>query len=214
LPSREQVNLQYQARIHNLPPGPESVVPFVQCVDRGTTEQDDQVVIFGYRNPNQFGTYIPQGDRNRLQPNRDDVSLPVYFGGTQKNAVAVIARSAQTVIWTLDGHSVAASDKSDRCVPPSSVSPLVLLIDCIQRDDSHFSATYGYLNNNAAAVRVPLGALNAASGENVPPTVFLSGEHHGVFRVTSRHGENPTWTLQGATLTASPSGIPCEGEDD
>jgi hypothetical protein len=216
LPTVEQLTSRFEQRLKTLPPATQSVSPFVQCADPGSSESDDLLVVFGYSSGNQFGKYLPPGDGNELRPEHIDGVLPRFFGpGNQKNVLSIVSKEGEAVTWTLDGHSATGTRKSDRCAPPTSPAPITVLLDCVQIDGDNVVATFGYISANAVAVRIPEGPANKPTGEVRPPTIFLAGEHHGALTVRGKRGESPAWTLQGTTVTSSASGVPCNvGEDD
>ncbi len=92
----------------------------------------------------------------------------------------------------------------------SSTTGLVPLLDCVTYSSgaNTLTATFGYVNTNAAQMDLPIGGDNFFTPGPVfqgQPVTFLPGVNHGVFQVTFPLGtvSAETWTLAGTSVTAS-----------
>lgn len=215
LPTREQVPMWMNERIRSFAASTAPVTPLVQCVDRGAGKDDADIVYFGYVSPNQGGKYIPHGPANHVQPESAVDDLPVYFASGHNPRVGHlrpiigVAKPDEKLSWTLDDGFASLKDTTPVCVPPVVTGAVVPFFECQTGEGEGGTATFGYKNPNLTAIRVPLGPANAVSGEGNPPTVFLPGEHHGIFKIKGKEKSVLSWTLQGTTATAPPSGLPC-----
>ncbi len=220
LPTPAQLQRQYNDRIQKFSAASGLIVPFVQCVDRGTGKDDSMITIFGYDSANTMGKYIPRGGANRLRPDDATASVPVYFGPGHipraGDAYPMVAMTRHEVApsWSLDGGVATVSTATPACPPQQAGSSVTPLFDCLSGngDDDNLSAVFGYNNPNPLPVRVPNGATNSFAGKGTPPTVFLPGEHHGVFTIQGKKDTTPAWTIQGETATASQHAIRCSSD--
>jgi hypothetical protein len=92
---------------------------------------------------------------------------------------------------------------------PAPVRPV---LDCVRkRDDEHYTAWFGYQNDNPVAVYIPVGTRNKftpSPRDRDQPTIFLPGRAVRAFSVTFP-GTNLVWTLNGRTATASKNSSRC-----
>jgi hypothetical protein len=220
LPTEAQLHRQYNdtVRIFSAPTG--LVVPFVQCVDRGAAKDDPMIAVFGYDSPNNLGKYIANGAANRLRPDDATAELPTYFGpghtphpGDPYPLVAVTKHDVAPS-WSLDGGVASVSNTTPTCPPQQTSRPVAPLFDCLSEkgSDDNLTATFGYTNPNAIPVRISYGPTNSIVGKGTSPTVFLPGEHHGVFTIKGKKDTTPAWTLQGQTVAASAGAIQCSSD--
>ncbi len=88
-------------------------------------------------------------------------------------------------------------------VPQQSLQPI---LDCVTRvDDTTYTAWFGYENDDAASVYVPVGPQNKFSptpNDRNQPAVFEPGRKDKMFSVTF-NGKNLVWKLNGNEATAS-----------
>ena len=198
------------------PPPPVAVVSVtVSCVDRGTTTYTAR---FGYTNPGAITVSVPAGTQNRFSPAPLDRGQPIAFEpGRDRNAVEVSGIPIGTSLsWTLktggERSTATASDAfqtpcSD--APPPEAKPVSIFVTCVDAGPTTFSATYGYLNPNAAPVVIGIGADNRLSPQpenRGQPTTFLAGRVDAAFTVPGiPNGTNLVWILNGKTSTASSS---------
>ena len=225
LPTPEQLRLQYNARTQRLSASIALVVPFVQCVDRGTTKDDPTIALFGFDSPNSLGKFIANGAANRMHPDDAAADLPTYFPPGhhprpgEPYPVVAVARHNDAPSWSLDGGVAAVSNTTPVCPPQQTARPVTPLFDCLSEKSGNdkLTADFGYVNPNPVPLRIPNGATNAVTGQGTSPSVFLPGEHHGVFTIKGKKDTTPAWTLQGQTAMASPGAIRCssdQGGDD
>jgi hypothetical protein len=221
LPTSTQLQTQYNDRVQKFsaPTGP--VVPFVQCVDRGSGKDDPMITVFGYDSANTMGKYIAPGAANRLRPDAAVAVLPVYFGPGHIPRVGapypfvVVTRHDAAPSWTLDGGVATVATATPACETLQPVAaPVTPLFDCLSGNDGgNLTAEFGYINPNPIPLRIPNGPANVIVGKGNPPSVFLPGEHHNVFVIKGKKEDKkdttPAWTLQGRTDTATPNAIQC-----
>ena len=203
-------------------PSPEPDVPigvFVTCVVNHGSTYD---AVFGYENDNPDAENIPVGDANNFSPPPEDRGQPtVFMTGTVTDAVTVegIPDSVAltwTLAWTATNQAIATADLPVKCsqppIPPTD-QPIGVFAECVTNHGSTFDATFGYVNENAASVTVPIGARNSVSpgpADQGQPDTFVPGF---VARAFTVHGISAstaaTWTVivdgqaRVATVTAS-----------
>jgi uncharacterized repeat protein (TIGR01451 family) len=217
-------------------PSPNPDVPigvFVTCVlDHGATYD----AVFGYESENAETETIPIGDGNFFSPGDQNRGQPETFApGVNEEAVIVKGiASSEHLTWTLvftDIRSTTATSKFEtKCEegaggtptppptpppPPTSPQPLPIGVSvaCVTNHGSHYDASFGYVNDNADVVSVPIGPANAVSpgpaGQG-QPDIFNPGFLRIAFTVrgvSSSHAV--TWTVnfageqRVATATAS-----------
>jgi hypothetical protein len=91
---------------------------------------------------------------------------------------------------------------------PQPVRPVLEYV--VDNPDGTYTALFGYKNDNATAVSIPVGSGNKFSPnpqDRGQPTAFQPGRQVGVFTVDFASG-NQVWTLDGRTSTASPNKRP------
>ncbi|MDX1999568.1 MAG: SdrD B-like domain-containing protein, partial [Thermoanaerobaculia bacterium] len=121
------------------------VKPILECVI--DNKDDTFTAYFGYQNSMTAAVPIAVGSRNKFSPNPTNRNQPTVFqpGRTPfwpSAAFSVTASDWQTLVWTLDGKTATATDKSTPCsyhvffekewvdadgnvstVPPASIAP-------------------------------------------------------------------------------------------
>jgi hypothetical protein len=220
LPTPDQLRLQFNAEVQRFSVSTGLVVPFAQCVDRGIGKDDPMITLFGFDSPNSLGKYIATGAANRLRPDDATAELPTYFrpGHNPRpgNPYPVVAVTKPDVApsWTLDGGVASVSTATPACPPQQTARPVAPLFDCLSEkgNDDNLTASFGYTNPNAIPVRISYGPTNSIVGAGTSPTVFLPGEHHGVFTIKGKKDTTPAWTLQGQTVAASAGAIQCSSD--
>lgn len=118
-------------------------------------------------------------------------------------SLAVVVKNGQAVICTIT---------NTREVEEPKVRPFV---QCVHfADGAPVSAVWGYENDNAVTVTVPVGDRNAFApsghGGDARPTDFQSGRHYDVFTTPFLDAGELTWTLTGNTATATSGSTDCE----
>jgi hypothetical protein len=220
LPTQAQLQRQYDDAVRTFSAPTGSIVPFVQCVDRGSAKDDPMVAVFGYDSPNSLGKYIAKGAANRLRPDDATADLPTYFGPGHTprpgDNYPMIAVTKHDVVpsWALDGGVASVSTATPACPPQQTSRSVTPLFDCLSEkgNDDNLTASFGYVNPNPLPLRIPGGAANSIVGKGTSPTVFLPGEHHGVFTIKGKKDTTPAWTLQGQTVAASAGAIQCSAD--
>ena len=215
-------------------PSPEPDVPigvFVTCVvNHPSTRTYDAV--FGYESGNADAKTIPVGDANNFDPAPEDRGQPTVFSpGTSTNAVRVTGISDSvaltwTVAWTTTNKAIASADFQNKCahpaqlpIPPNNLpipppnQPIGIFAECVTNHGSTYDATFGYVNENAAPVTVPVGARNSVSpgpADQGQPDTFVPGFVARAFTVPGiSNSTTETWRVivggevRVATATAS-----------
>jgi hypothetical protein len=92
---------------------------------------------------------------------------------------------------------------------PAPVRPV---LECVKKGTGgHYTAWFGYRNENPVAVYIPVGSRNKftpSPRDRDQPTIFLPGRTVRAFSVTFP-GTNLVWTLNGRTSTASKNSSRC-----
>jgi hypothetical protein len=203
-------------------PSPEPDVPigvFVTCVVNHGSTYD---AVFGYENDNLDAENIPVGDANNFSPPPANRGQPtVFMPGTVTDAVTVkgIPDSVAltwTLAWTITNKVTATADFPIQCseppIPPTS-QPIGVFAECVTNHGSTYDATFGYVNENAASVTVPIGAGNSVSpgaADQGQPDTFVPGFVARAFTVQGINSSTAvTWRVvvdgqvRVATATAS-----------
>jgi hypothetical protein len=96
-----------------------------------------------------------------------------------------------------------------------AASPVVPLLECVLfRSGTPDQAFWGYRNDNAFAVTLPVGPGNdfaPSPQDRGQPTVFEPGTWAEEFATPFNGAGSLTWTLMGQTVTASSNSSPCTG---
>jgi hypothetical protein len=101
--------------------------------------------------------------------------------------------------------------------PPPPVDPVDVrpVLECVaDNGNGSYTARFGYLNENAAAITIPIGEDNKFTPtpqDRGQPTEFQPGRIVEAFAVDF-DGSNLVWTLQGRTSTASRTSQACDPE--
>jgi hypothetical protein len=160
--------------------------PFVTCVvNHPSTSTYDAV--FGYENGNSDAETIPVGDANNFAPAPEDRGQPTVFTpGTVTDAVTVTGIDDSVALtwtlgWTTTNKAIASADFQIKCreppIPPTD-QPVGIFAECVTNHGSTYDATFGYVNENAASVTVPIGARNSVSpgpADQGQPETFVPG---------------------------------------
>lgn len=100
---------------------------------------------------------------------------------------------------------------------PACPLPVGPILECVRlNNDGSYTAVFGYLNENAGTVVIPVGVnngLNPNTQNGLLPTTFLPGRQVAAFEIPF-DGNNLVWTLQGPdgisrTVTASANSSAC-----
>lgn len=135
--------------------------------------------------------------------------------------------STPTSTPTPTGTPTLAVTPANTSIPTSTAtptntptpSPTITLLgvqpitECVSDNgDGTFTAYFGYLNQNASAVNVPVGPenrFNPAPQDRGQPTTFQPGRVVAAFSVVANNNNTLTWTLQGSVTSAGSADPPC-----
>jgi hypothetical protein len=200
------------------PPDPQPDLPigvFVRCVvNHGRT----YTAVFGYNNPNPDPKTIDVGTENFLSPGNADRGQPTVFA-TGVHARAFIVRripNSVDLTWTVtltdEVAAIASAAFEPKCRsapppppgppgPPAPVPPLPIGVfaSCVINHGSTFDAMFGYVNENAEQVNIPIGPDNSVSRgtPNGQPEMFSPGFVDRVFTVIGvRASRAVRWTIR------------------
>jgi len=102
------------------------------------------------------------------------------------------------------------SKATDPGSDPGEVEARPILTCVVQHDDSHFTAVFGYENDSAKSISIPIGVNNrftTAPENQGQPTSFRPGTHPGVFDVN--FSEELVWKLGKDVAIALPQSSRC-----
>jgi uncharacterized repeat protein (TIGR01451 family) len=188
------------------PPSPTpSIQIFVKCVDNsGSTFS----ATFGYLSSATGVVDIPVGSNNSLDPSSYG-SPPTSFqpGGEHTFTIAGITNGTN-LVWTLNTDeprtASATADFPTKCTPPPP-TPIRVSVTCIDDHGGTFSATFGYTNDNPAAVDVPASdsvLTTVPPTATAPPTHFQTGTVTNAFSVSGAAGSDIRWSVSFAGVTS------------
>ena len=198
-----------------VPQPPQPIQLSAKCVDvEGPTFE----AVFGYTNPNGQAVTITSVSENRFSPAPGDRGQPTTFQpGVVESAVTFTWEASVT--WTVSyaGKESSATAVCSTTPPPDKPPigtepvPITLTVKCILDRGSTFDATFGYGNENEAAVEIPVGERNSVTLPGGPrpagqPTTFAVGTVTTAFTVSDvPAGADVEWnvTYAGVTSTAS-----------
>ncbi len=102
---------------------PDSITPFLDCVYENTN--GTLTAVMGYENPNANSVVIPIGLSNEFVPGPASQGQPtIFLAGIHHNAFNYLL-TGSSVIWNLNGKSIAVSMSSPRCPVDVGVSKIV-----------------------------------------------------------------------------------------
>ena len=190
------------------------VMPFVA----GVVDNCDgtHTVTFGYTNPNDVPGTVKKGADNVILGSIEQPQPARFQPGTDSSAFT-LTTTETSISWYLDStEAVASIDAEHSACSTVSVRPVLERV--IDNCDGSYQAIYGYLNQNAFTIDIPVGGRNRFHGmssqDQGQPTAFLPGRNRNVFSVPF-DGNRIVWILEKRTSTASggaaknecPSGI-------
>jgi hypothetical protein len=118
---------------------------------------------------------------------------------------------------TRDTRSTSGGDGGVHPVPPIPINPLHPRLTCVAREDNNsYVAIFGYKNDSATIVNVPVATDNKFSPAPVnrnQTTTFLPGTQARAFAVNF-DGHKITWTLNGRAASASTESPRCDANGD
>jgi hypothetical protein len=199
----------------NGPAGPEPspVTPigvFVACVTNHRSTFD---AVFGYDSQNLDSATVPIGIANRLSPGPKDRGQPTTFRpGHVREAFKVSGIPISVALrWTLaftdTRMAIATADLDVKCATsPASPAPpapgprtIGVFATCATRHGSTYDATFGYVNENAHPLTIPIGARNSIRpgvADQGQPETFAPGFVDAAFVVQGIPvSRSVTWKL-------------------
>ncbi|MFL5967182.1 MAG: hypothetical protein ACJ747_11575, partial [Gaiellaceae bacterium] len=201
------------------------VQPFVKCVDdHGSTFS----AVFGYSNPNEAAVNVSVGSGNSFSPGAADRGQPsTFLPNTVESAVTVTESTGSTLVWSVTAGGVTSSSAGADVAFPTHCStqpplpspkPIDIFVKCVaSTGGTTFSATFGYVSSETAAVTIPAGtpanSLSPDVGGQLPPSTFDPGSHESAFTVNGvPNGTSLVWTLTSdmtRQVTARADSEPC-----
>ena len=192
---------------------------YVDCVTRNATTYD---ATFAYANDNAAAQTVPVGSDNFFSPPPIDRGQTTTFQpGLHHTAFTVTGIPLTTKLaWTVafggsTRTAVASSSGNRSCAP--TTKKIEVFVQCVTRNSGSYDATFGYENENATALTVPIGSDNYFSPppiDRAQTSTFQPGKVRNAFTVKGiPSGTKLTWTLNSGgrsdTATASESSPRC-----
>ncbi len=98
----------------------------------------------------------------------------------------------------------------------SGSNPVVPILECVWHvNGTSWLALWGYSNSSSSTQTIPIGSGNSFSpgAENQgQPTAFQPGTVNNLFTAPFVASEPPAWTLDGTTVSSSPSDKKCPSD--
>ncbi len=194
------------------PPSEQPIRVYVTCIDAGPSAT--YTARFGYESENVVERTIAVGADNAVQPGGPGRGQPTVFQpGRVAEAFAVSGVPlGTTVTWTVRLAGVTSAATASSATPPCGPVPpkptTGVFVTCVQpRAGGTYDATFGYQNDESAAITVPIGPANAVTPDGPDrgqPSVFSPGRVDNAFTVTGvPQGASSTWTVRGAGVERS-----------
>ena len=194
------------------PPSEQHIRVFATCIDAGPG--GTYAARFGYESENVVERTIAVGTDNEVQPGGPGRGQPTVFqpGHVAEAFVVPGVPSGTTLAWRVrfaGGTSTAtASSATPLCNPAPPKPTTGVFVACVQpRAGGTYDATFGYQNDEATAITVPIGSANAVTPggpDRGQPSVFSPGRVDEAFTVTGvPRGTSSTWTVRGAGVERS-----------
>jgi len=177
---------------------PKPVRIFVECVKANS--DGTYTATFGYLNENSIEINIPVGNDNKFTPIPQDRGQTTSFQPGRVGEAFSVNFDGSNLVWTVKGpdgstRTTTASKNSKAC--PLPVRPI---LECVRfAGNGVYVAVFGYLNENATNVVIPVGAdnkLTPSTQNSLLPTTFLPGRQVAAFEIPF-DGSNLVWTLKG-----------------
>ena len=171
---------------------------FVKCVLDGTSTYDAE---YGYENDNASAVTVPVGANNRFSPDPANRGQTTAFQpGVVDAAFAVTdIPNGTSLVWSVTSAgatttATATSGFATKCAgplppePPVETSqPIGVFVACVTNHGSTYDAQFGYQNDNAGVVTIPVGSANhfaPAPADRGQTTTFQPGNIQHAFTVT------------------------------
>ena len=203
----------FTGKCSGTPPPSQPVSIFVTCVTSGASTFDAE---FGYLNRNGQAVTIPVGSSNGFSPAPVDRGQTTSFqpGGVGTAFTVTGIANGTSLVWTCRTRArrdaTATAGFATKCGPTPPVgTPVRVFVKCVLDGTSTYDAEFGYENDNATAVTVPVGADNRFSPDPAnrgQTTAFQPGVVDSAFAVTDvPNGTSLVWSVTsgGATTTAT-----------
>ena len=190
------------------PPVNGDVRPYVSCIVRRSAAS--YVALFGYEVRGSTPIRLPVGADNRFTRYQDNLGQPTTFVPGQNQAAFAVVFDGRPLSWKLAGQEVTVSATYPIRCADSRVVPLRPVAACVvQNEDGDYIARFGYRNDNAFNVAIPLLRRNFIMPHPVQrgqPVVFAPGRHdEAVIATFSRGGL--VWFLDRHIAVASSAPI-------
>lgn len=170
---------------------------------------------FGYENNLGVETSVvtdsSKGTVNSFSPAIPAGGQPTVFKIGRNKGVLAVVFNGDPMVWTVQ---IAPGVRSTATVSRASqlCQPLQPVAECIDSNNSGLLGTFGYVNPNDFALRIPVGNKNgfqAVPVDRGQPTTFNSGTNKGVFVTAFK--DSLTWTLGNRSATITSSTAVCVG---
>jgi uncharacterized repeat protein (TIGR01451 family) len=177
---------------------PKPIRIFVECVK--SNSDGTYTATFGYLNENSATVEIPVGNDNKFSPAPQDRGQTISFQPGRVGEAFSVNFDGSNLVWTVKGpdgstRTTTASKNSKVC--PLPVRPV---LECVRfAGNGVYIAVFGYSNENATAVEIPVGDNNKLTPNTqnaLLPTTFLPGRQVAAFEIPF-DGSNLVWTLKG-----------------
>ncbi|MEO1714247.1 MAG: hypothetical protein AAFU60_13015, partial [Bacteroidota bacterium] len=188
----------------------QAITPILECII-ANGDGETFTAYYGYDNPNGFEVEVSIGEDNRFNSESSDLGQPtVFLPGRVEGAFSVTFTLEDELEWTLNGNTTttAADNEELRC----DIRPVAECVQPIKFNSDVDAARFGYVNNEAFTIEVPVGLGNELFGEEisvsqVQTTTFLPGYQSCDFLVPLN---GPiSWFLLGRSVTVNPDDRGC-----
>jgi hypothetical protein len=189
---------------------------FVKCVLDGTSTYDAE---FGYENDNAAAVSVPVGANNRFSPDPANRGQTTAFQpGVVDAAFAVTdIPNGTSLVWSVTSAGATTTATATwgftgKCAgplppePPVETSqPIGVFVACVTDHGSTYDAQFGYQNDNAGVVEIPVGSANhfaPAPADRGQTTAFQQGNVQQAFTVSGvPSGDEAAWSVTNASVS-------------
>lgn len=188
----------------------------VTCVTTGAATYDAR---FGYENENPAAVTVAVGSNNRFSPepaNRGQTTSFQHGVVAAAFAVADIPNGT-SLTWSVThggvtGTATATAGFATKCAGPlppeppvETARPIGVFVVCVTNHGATYDAQFGYQNDNAGAVEIPVGSANhfaPAPADRGQTTTFQPGNIQHAFTVTGiPSAQEAAWSVTNASVT-------------
>ncbi|HEY7602995.1 MAG TPA: hypothetical protein VH760_01950 [Gaiellaceae bacterium] len=171
---------------------------------------------FAYFNPNLYPTTVDVGPSNSVSPSGPDRGQPTTFQpgivgaaftvGPEPDGTEITWQVANTPTST--STATATADTATKCSkPPEPPKPKVtLFVQCVDNGTNTFDATFGYENEDAQPVSIPIGPQNRFTPDpedRNQPIEFGRGRVEDAVTVKGvANGTSLVWTIDTGETTS------------